>query len=187
MEEGTSLAVDYSQKDQYTREIMGNELSEEQEDIFACIISVREVIKNIVGLELEIRKMAQISGDPQSSTEPDFSPLIGKKVFLYLTPKGKITSFKGFENLPEIENQARQITVTQDVYKNLVTSIFPALPENPIETGEAWNSHQVYSMKIAEGEVQVKTDYIYTLLGETVYNGTPLFEIRGKLCHHCQR
>ena len=173
MKQGTSLVIDYSQKDHYTREIMGNELSEEQEDIFTCIISVKEIKNNNMGLELEIKKMAQISGDPQSGEGSDFSSLNGKRVFFDLTHKGKIINFEGLHNLPEIENQARQTTVTQDVYKSLITSIFPALPENPIENGDTWKSHQVYSMKIAGGEMQVNNNYIYTLLGETVHNGIP--------------
>ena len=173
MKEGTSLIIDYSQKDQYTREIMGNALSEEQEDIFACIITVKEIKNNNIGLELEIKKMAQLSGDPQSGAGPDFSLLTGKKVFFDLTHKGQLINFEGFHNLPEIYNQARQTTITQDVYKSLITSIFPALPENPIEEGNTWKSHRVYSMKIVGGEVQVKTDYIYILFGETVFNGIP--------------
>jgi hypothetical protein len=173
MKEGTSLVIDYSQKDQYTREILGNALSEEQEDIFACIISVKEIKNNNMGLELEIKKMAQLSGDPQSGAGPDFSSLTGKKVFFDLTHKGQLINFEGLHNLPEIYNQARQITITQDVYKSLITSIFPALPENPVEEGNTWKSHQVYSLKIAGGEVQVENDHIYTLLGETVHNGIP--------------
>ena len=173
MEEGACLAIDYSQKDHYTREIMGNELSEDQEDIFACIISVKEIKNNNIGLELEIKKMAQLSGDPQSGAGPDFSSLTGKKVFFDLTHKGQTINFEGLRNLPEISNLTRQTTVTQDIYKSLITSIFPVLPENPVEEGNTWKSQQVYSMKIAGGEVQVKKDHIYTLLGEMVYNGIP--------------
>jgi len=173
IKEGTSLVIDYSQKDHYTREIMGNELSEDQEDIFACIISVKEIKNNNIGLELEIKKMAQFSGDPQSGAGPDFSALTGKKVLFDLTHKGKIINFEGLHNLPEIYNQSRQTTVTQDIYKSLITSLFPALPENPVEEGNTWKSHQVYSMKIPGGEVQVNNERIYTLLGEAVYNGIP--------------
>jgi len=179
LKKGAKFTVTNSRSDHYIREVMGNEMVTNTDDMSEYGFEVMEENTDNIKLMLEFKNRIQKTDDPQAAGGVDFSSLAGKKVGLSMSSTGKVSGFEGFENLPVIEIAYQQTTINKDSYINEIKQLLPMLPENPVGIGDNWKSVYEYDEPVPEGTVKVTLNYIYTVLEETVKDGIGCLKING--------
>jgi hypothetical protein len=130
-----------------------------------------------LALELEYQDRTYTTDSPQARGGVDFTPLAGRKVNMTLSSLGEPSRYIGFETLPEIEVSPNE-TLNRERYVNEFKSMFPTLPGRPIGEGGSWtNDYTVKETDDEGGLTTIDVSVTYTLVGETVFHGTPCLEI----------
>ncbi|NIO02172.1 MAG: hypothetical protein GTO42_08525 [Candidatus Latescibacteria bacterium] len=180
MDKGMKFDMKISLKHRNQRNIMGNELITNSVDMIEYGFDVVSAGVDGLELELEYKGRARDTDDSMSRVGTDFSPLIGKKVRMFLSSKGELSGFEKFEHLPVIEIPDQQSSLTKDHYIIEIKNIFPELPDGHIGLGESWSYSRQYDAPVQEGNVTVRLHVTYTLLEETRRNGHDCLKIAGK-------
>lgn len=118
--------------------------------------------------EVEYKKLEFNDIDEDKlKTKTNFSPLVGKKVQFTILPKGEMTNFKGFEELPSIPfpNGVMDGKLCQAE----LTHMFPIFPEKLVGIGDTW-SREVFGYIIT-----------YKVLSEIKFNGFDCVRISAQM------
>ena len=114
--------------------------------------------ENYTVFELEYNKLEFIDTDKEKNiTKTNFSPVIGKKVRLTISSNGKMSNFKGFNNLPSVSFPNGEMD--SSLYRAELTHMFPILPSKPVKIGDTW-SREAWGFTIE-----------YKLISEIEFNG----------------
>jgi hypothetical protein len=126
------------------------------------------------GLSLEFEYTdKEATSDAPGSGDVDFSPLIGQKVTLLLSPLGELSRFTGFESLPSIDTGSR----TGLDYQNDMRTLFPELPVEAVGRGSSWSSETRFQQSIAGGTMNVTIASDYSVAGQAIIRGLNCLEI----------
>jgi hypothetical protein len=180
MDRGASFAMEVAKKHRNERNVMGNDMITNSEDLKAYGFTVKSSDKDGMRLELEYAKRAHESDDPQIQTDPDFSELIGKKVEMLLSPVGVSSGFEGFEDLPVIAIPDQDDRLDEKRYVSEVKDLFPHLPDEPVSPGDSWSHVEEHEESIGDAALPVVIEYTYTLIEETRIDDLDCVKIEGE-------
>lgn len=180
MDEGTSFTLNVAIKHRNQRNIMGNNMTTNSEDLLAYRFTVKSSDKNGMLVELEYTKRVHESDDPQIQAGPDFSELIGKKVEMHLSPIGVMSAFEGFDDLPEITIPSEGDRLVESRYVNEVKYLFPRLSATPVSPGDSWSYNEQHEEQVGEEMMPVVIHYTYTLVEETRIDNFDCVKIEGE-------
>jgi hypothetical protein len=180
MPSGTEFTMSTTTNHMNQRVVMGTEHVTNSVDRTELGFEVKATGKHGMTTELEYKGVHHETDDPQARGEVDFSELVGKSVQFVLSPKGKLSGFVGFDELPEIEIPEAQRTLTEDVYVYEVIGIFPEFPKHTVKMGDTWSFTREYGEPIPGGEVKLTIEYNYTVMEETTQNGIDCVKLRGQ-------
>jgi hypothetical protein len=105
--------------------------------------------------------------------------VVGKSIFLELSPTNEITAVKGFDSLmqnndaDEASRQLIEKMFSKDQMNNLFGMMFSMYPNKPVKIGESWNA----STKVNIANIDMRIKIKYTLAG--VKNGLADIDIDG--------
>jgi len=86
-----------------------------------------------------------------------------------LTPKGKVSSFKGLDVFPTLQGIGN--------WKKTFTSLFIQLPAKPVKIGDSWDQQEVTETGSAGLKINVSAKKHFTLKGTTTYKNKSCFNI----------
>ena len=179
LRKGSSFILTSIRKDHYTREIMGNEIVADQLDHTRYRFHVKSSNRKGMTLEMEYLEKDH-STEGSGSMHPDFSGCMDIKTSLFLSKSGVISDFTGFDKLPEVEIQDRQVIMDEEKYINELKDIFPKLPDHRVQAGDSWKDQRLYKELIVEDSVQIEIEVTYTFIEETVKGGLPCLVFASK-------
>ena len=162
------------------RVVMGNELVTNSTDLAEMAFTVQASNKHGLTTELEYRSLSHETDAPQAPRTTDFSELVGRSAQFVLSPKGELSGFVGFDELPEIEIVDAQRTLTEDMYIYELKSIFPEFPEHAVKRGDSWSYTREFLAPMPGGELKVAVEYTYTVMEETRWKEMDCVKFRGK-------
>ena len=87
--------------------------------------------------EMEFKSRKQSAKSEMGGGETDFSAWIGKKVGFNLSPRGALSGFQGFDQLPAIAGATGEKVTGQMVQASMSDQFF-MLPDHPVKIGETW-------------------------------------------------
>jgi hypothetical protein len=175
----TEFEMKASSLSQQTMEMMGNEMvttTEAGSETSYKVISVDSEGNTV--MEVEYKDRFAKSEGQAGSMSVDFSAIVGKKVKITVSPKGKILKYEGFEDLPEISRGVPgQGNIGAEDYKQGFEGIFFNLPAEPIKIGGSWPDKIERHVTQGQLEMDVVTDVTYTVLEEVQKDGVDCLKI----------
>lgn len=133
-------------------------------------------------LGAEYKKYTKKSEGNTMVPDPDYSPLIGKKVSFILSKYGEASGFKGFDELPVI-NLGMQGNTNSDTFIESFKMLFGKLPESPKKIGDTWNNVAEMESKGRGLPLKTKTNSTYTLIEETDFEGIKCLKVGVKFTY----
>ncbi len=179
MGKGSSFTLEVARKHRNQRNVMGNDRITNSEDLKAYGFTVQSSDKDGMTLGIEYKERTHDSDDPQIQTGPDFSELVGRTVEMFLSPTGKPSGFKGFDELPEIAMPEQEERLDEWWYINEVRDILPFMPETSVSPGDTWSHTVEHEERAGEGMLPVVIEYTYRLIEETKIDGHDCVRIDG--------
>ena len=177
LKEGTNFIITFSNELEQTIDQMGTEVVSTVKTLMENGFTVKAV-QGDKGLtfEIEFKNMENTAESMMGEASADLSELIGKKVTYSLSPTGEAGDFTGLEDLPEI-TLATQETLGGSLYKVLLESLFPKLPENAVKIGDTWTKKDENTVPMPGGEMKIVTDLTYNLIEEIKLDGNDCVKI----------
>ena len=123
--------------------------------------------------EMEFKARKQSAKSQMGNNETDYSTWIGKKVGFSLSPRGVLSDFRGFDQLPEIAGATGE-KVTGELVQKGMSDHFFKLPDHPVKIGETWAIKD--SAGIPYGGSTLKK------VGTTTYSAVEKVNIDGSDC-----
>jgi hypothetical protein len=186
MKEGAGFVLTMRHKALNRRVVMGNEFTLNSNDVIEYDFEVQSAGKEGMSLALVYKNRTHESDMPQIQTPPDFSKLLGAGVRLFLSSKGEMSGFEGFENLPAIEIADMQTTLEGEYYIRELRYILPRLADNPVGIGDRWSHVYEFDEPVGDGSIAVRIDATYTVLGKARQDGQDCLKIGGEYALHVQ-
>ena len=87
--------------------------------------------------EMEFKSRKQSAKSEMGGGETDFSGWIGKKVGFNLSPRGALSGFQGFDQLPAVAGATGEKVTGQMIQAGMSDQFF-MLPDHPVKIGETW-------------------------------------------------
>jgi len=180
MDKGASFTLEVARKHRNQRNVMGNDMVTNSEDLRAYRFKVKSSDKDGMTLAIEYKERTHESDDPQVQTGPDFSELTGKTAGMFLSRLGEPAAFKGFDELPVIPIPEQQDRLDESRYVSEVRDLFPYLPENPVSPGDSWSRTVEHEERAGDAALPVVIEYTYTLIEETKIDGHDCVKIESE-------
>lgn len=115
-----------------------------------------------------------------SDSFTSFPELAEKQVKLFLSSRGTMSDFSGFESLPVISLPERG-PINDEKYIIQLKVQLPVLPEHPVTIGDSWTHRDTFYENEESASFEIEAHYNYLLQRETEYNEKPCLEIG---CHY---
>jgi len=176
LEKGDTLRIEVEAQETFTQKFGGTEQSStiSSKDSFVAVVD--SLGPDGFFLTIEYGPRTVNTNDPRARGSIDFSPLVGKRVSALLSPRGELSTFRGFDALPEIEVGQGQTMTSQD-YIDEIKHLFPFVPADPVEQGETWTEEYTISKSEEDRTSATTISATYTLAGETTYRDEACVEI----------
>ena len=121
-------------------------------------------------MESEYITMKQSAESPMGDNDTDFSSWIGKKVQFTMSPQGKMSDYKGFDQLGEIGTATGEKISGEMVEENM-SSIFFELPDHPLKLGESWTENDTRDIPYGGSTLKTESKTTYTVAGKLKKDG----------------
>jgi len=157
----------YQTLSQFTQnlEIMGNTMEVKMGREYEFSVKTKEFKDNIFQLSITIDSMDINVVTPQEEFSPELDNVIGKSFDMTLSPLGKELDLSGAESI-YWELPGEKHSVVSDYQ-----TVFPDLPDKPVEVGDTWTSQSVISEKSGNNESQINLENLNTLTGFETIDG----------------
>jgi hypothetical protein len=130
-----------------------------------------------MGMDMGNAKMGNVNSD--SILNVTTEKMIGKSVFIELSPANEITQIKGFDSLllnstdNEASRQMMEKMFSKDQMNSLFGMMFRMYPGKPVKVGETWTAKTTVNLANMDMQVNMK----YKLVG--VKNGLAEIDVDG--------
>ncbi len=175
----TKFKLNSFRDDYYEMDYLGNETVTNSTNKFEYLLEVKNITDNGMELEVVYKNVTFVSDHPQYTGPPDFSELINKKVSVFLSTRGVVTKFKGFNNLPEITLPGKGM-INEEKYTIPLKVLFPKLPDKPVQIGDQWDKKLTFEEHEGNSIFEIIALYSYTLIEETEKDSKPCLKIKSE-------
>jgi hypothetical protein len=127
-------------------------------------------------LEMEYKDLKQTAKTPMGDNETDYSNWIGKKTRVNLSPKGALSEYSGFDQLPEIITATGE-KVSGDMVQKSIGNQFFELPDHPVKIGESWTAKTSYDIPYGGGILKQQETTTFTVMERAKNNGLDCLKI----------
>jgi hypothetical protein len=171
---GQSFTMSTSTSSNITTEQMGQSMSIDMtSSTETAYKAVAAQADGSMQYEMEYKARKQSVQSPMGGGDTDFSTWIGKKVQFNLSPRGEVSGFLGFDQLPEISTASGE-KLTGELVQKGVEQEFTKFPEGPVKMGKSWNTKD--STEVPYGGSSLKS------IVETKYTPKDRVKIDGMDC-----
>ncbi len=177
LQPGQTFTISSTSSDHFIQQVGGTEMAVDTESSVDMLATVDSVTADGMYLAIEYTDRKSTTNNPQARGSVDYTVLLGKKVSVLLSPRGELSKFTGFEELPEIEIGPGR-PLNSETYINEMKVMFPVLADHPVAQGDIWSHDQTVTENAPGGGVSkatVKT--VYKLSGETTFQGQDCLKI----------
>lgn len=166
---GTHFIFTYIRDDHYEYEFMGNPSIINTNDKFEYSFMVEENSSDKLKYLVTYNNITIKTDNPQVTSIPDYSDLIGEKISAVITKKGKIVKLDGFSDLPELTMPGKGL-MNAEKYTNAFRMLFPELPEENVSLGETWTGSRYFEEHDSGGLFKIRINDRYKLIDEIKSN-----------------
>jgi hypothetical protein len=178
-EKGERFSMKVKHKHRNEREVLGNSLETNSQDVTEYAFRVTSSDGDGMGLEMTYQRRSHSSDDPRSTTPVDFSSLVGQKVKMRLTSRGELATFEGFDRLPSIKVPDERTTLDEHRYVQELENLFPVFAGRGVSVGEEWTHTRTYDEPVPDGQLSVTVEYRYEIAEATKHNGVDCTRLVG--------
>lgn len=157
-----------SSLNEITQELMGTVMKVTTGSNSVIRFVVEDNAPDGISLVTSFDSLVATTKTPQMDTTMVMEQLIGKKIRVILSDKGKILDKQIIDS---IDSQGEMMQM------GMGNSQFPRLPENQIKVGEKWNMTQVDTLDMMGGKTVITSDIEYTLQNKDEKLGIPVVKI----------
>jgi hypothetical protein len=122
--------------------------------------------EGIMNMQMEYKSMKQSAKSPMGDNDTDYSSWIGKKVQFSLTPKGTVSDYTGFDQLPTISGATGEKITGEMTQKGMINQFFE-LPDHAVKKGDTWTVATSTDIPYASSTLKSEVSTVYTV-GEKV-------------------
>lgn len=179
LEPASTFSLATTSSSRFLQQFGGTEMAVGSNSTANFLVTVDSIGPDGMALGLEYQDRSYTTDNPQARGGVDFSPLIGQKANMYLSPQGELSRFVGFEALPEIEINPGE-TLNREGYVNQLKYLLPTLSAGPVARGDSWAGEHMLRKTREGGFTTINMSVTYTLVGETVVRGVDCLEINAE-------
>lgn len=130
-------------------------------------------------LEMEYKNMKQTAKTPMGDGETDFSTWTGKKTRFNISPRGALSEYAGFDQLPEITTATGE-KVNGDMIQKSISTQFFELPDHPVRIGESWTVKTTNDIPYGGGTLKQEETTTFTVLEKVNMEGMDCLKINAE-------
>jgi hypothetical protein len=158
----------------------GNTIDDTYEGVFEVISTENN---KSVDFKLQLKQASRISRNPGGTFNTNFEDIIGKDISCSISLYGKLLEFKMLDiNLERNKLLGR---TAPDDYLHRICTLFPRLPDKPVEVGDSWTAKVEEDYPAYGGaKSKITADYSYKILEEIEKDGMECLKIEVNYAQH---